>query len=137
MLSLANNGRYPAPDLPPHQRRQKTLKALIAQIEAVARREPVLIIFEDAHWADPSSLAAFEWLVDKIDSPGVVLFVTFRPEPGYSNRQRWMARSTAAKGQTTSLIAVEVLQDLDSQTCIPAHPAHQNLDRRVPVLYLR
>ena len=49
----ANDGRYPALDLPPPQRRQKTLQALIAQIEALTRSAPVLMIFEDAHWTDP------------------------------------------------------------------------------------
>ena len=56
MLSLPNDGRYPALDLAPRQRRQKTLQALITQIEALARSKPVLMIFEDAHWIDPTSL---------------------------------------------------------------------------------
>ena len=69
MLSLPNDGRYPALNLAPQQRRQKTLEALIAQIEAIARETPVLMIFEDAHWADPSSLEVFGRLVDRIDAP--------------------------------------------------------------------
>ena len=68
MLSLPNDGRYPALELAPQQRRQKTLEALIGQIEAISRQTPVLMIFEDAHWADPSSLEVFGRLVDKIDS---------------------------------------------------------------------
>ena len=47
---------------------------------ALARETPVLMIFEDAHWADPSSLEVFGRLVDKIDALRVLLFVTFRPE---------------------------------------------------------
>ena len=80
MLSLPNDGRYPALELAPQQRRQKTLDALIGQIETISRQSPVLMIFEDAHWADPSSLEVFGRLVDKIDSLRVLLFVTFRPE---------------------------------------------------------
>ena len=80
MLSLPNDGRYPALDLAPPQRRQRTLEALIAQIEAIARQTPTLMIFEDAHWADPSSLEAFSQLVDKIQAMRALLFVTFRPE---------------------------------------------------------
>ena len=53
MLSLPNDGRYPALDLIPEQRRQKTLEALTAQMETLSRQQPVLMIFEDAHWADP------------------------------------------------------------------------------------
>ena len=59
MLSLPNDGRYPALELTPQQRRQKTLEALHAQVEMFARKSPVLMIFEDAHWADPTSLEAF------------------------------------------------------------------------------
>jgi class 3 adenylate cyclase len=55
-LSLPNDGRYPALELAPEQRRQKTLEALVSQTEALARQNPVLMIFEDAHWADPTSV---------------------------------------------------------------------------------
>ena len=80
MLSLLNDGRYPALELAPRQRRQKTMEALIGQIETISRQSPVLMIFEDAHWADPSSLELFGRLVDKIEALRVLLFVTFRPE---------------------------------------------------------
>ena len=59
---------------------RRRLDALIGQIETIARQTPVLMIFEDAHWADPSSLEVFGRLVDKIDALRVLLFVTFRPE---------------------------------------------------------
>ena len=55
MLSLANDGRYPVVELTPQQRRQRTLEALTAQIKALTRASPVLMIFEDAHWIDPTS----------------------------------------------------------------------------------
>ncbi len=50
MLSLPNGGRYPALELAPEQRRQRTMEALIAQTEALTRQSPVLMIFEDTHW---------------------------------------------------------------------------------------
>src|SRR5262249_43481404 len=80
MLSLPNEGRYPALDLTPQQRRQKTLEALTAQMETLSRQQPVLMIFEDAHWADPTSLEAFGRVVDRIQRMKVLLLVTFRPE---------------------------------------------------------
>ena len=80
MLSLPNDGRYPALDLAPEQRRQRTMEALIAQIEALTRQTPVLMIFEDAHWTDPTSLELFGRAVDRIASLRVLLVVTFRPE---------------------------------------------------------
>ncbi len=80
MLSLPNGGRYPVLDLAPEQRRQGTMKALIAQTEALTHQTPVLMIFEDAHWTDPTSLELFGRAVDRIASLRVLLIVTFRPE---------------------------------------------------------
>jgi predicted ATPase len=80
MLSLPNDGRYPALDLTPELRRQRTLEALIAQMEALTRQNPVLMIFEDAHWTDPTSLELFGRAVNRIASLRVLLIVTFRPE---------------------------------------------------------
>ena len=58
MLSLPNDGRYPTLELTPQQRRQKTLEALTAQLEALSRTTPVLMVFEDVQWIDPTSLDA-------------------------------------------------------------------------------
>ena len=80
MLSLPNDGRYPALDLAPQQRRQKTLEALTAQLAGLASQQPVLMIFEDAHWTDPTSLEAFGRAVDRIKTLPALLIVTFRPE---------------------------------------------------------
>jgi DNA-binding winged helix-turn-helix (wHTH) protein/predicted ATPase len=80
MLSLPNDGRYPARELTPEQRRQGTLDALISQMQALARQNPVLMIFEDAHWTDPTSLEAFGRLVDRIAALRMLLIVTSRPE---------------------------------------------------------
>jgi DNA-binding winged helix-turn-helix (wHTH) protein len=49
MLSLPNDGRYPSLELPPPERRQRTLEALLSQVAAFSRQHPVLMIFEDAH----------------------------------------------------------------------------------------
>ena len=66
LLSLPNDGRYPALELTPQQRRQKTMEALGSQMEALTQQNPVLMIFEDAHWIDPTSLEAFGRAVDRI-----------------------------------------------------------------------
>jgi class 3 adenylate cyclase/predicted ATPase len=80
MLSLPNDGRYPTLELTPQQRRQKTLQALTTQMETLSRQKPVLMVFEDAQWADPTSLEAFGRVVDRIRTLRVLLLVTFRPE---------------------------------------------------------
>ena len=80
MLSLPNDGRYPALELTPQRRRQRTLAALVAQMQALARQKPVLLIFEDAHWTDPTSLEVFGRIIDGISILRVLLIVTSRPE---------------------------------------------------------
>src|ERR1700689_538226 len=90
MLSLPNDGRYPALDLTAPQRRQRTLEALVWQMEALTRQTPVLMIFEDAHWTDPTSLEAFGRTVDRIKTLPVLLIATFRPEfnPPWAGQSR-------------------------------------------------
>ena len=80
MLSLPNDGRYPALDLAPEERRQRTQEALTAQLAGLTRQRPVLMIVEDAHWVDPTSLEVFGRTVDQIKTLPVLLIVTFRPE---------------------------------------------------------
>jgi class 3 adenylate cyclase/predicted ATPase len=104
MLSLSNDGRHPALSVDPQQRRQKTIEALIVQIEAISRQTPVLMILEDAHWADPSSLEVFGRLVDKIGSLRVLLLVTFRPEFA----EPWAGRRHVTALTLTRLSAREI-----------------------------
>jgi predicted ATPase/class 3 adenylate cyclase len=80
MLSLPNDARYPTVELTPQQRRQKTLEALTVQIEALSRSNPALMIFEDVHWIDPTSLEMLGRTVDRIRNLCVLLIVTFRPD---------------------------------------------------------
>jgi class 3 adenylate cyclase/predicted ATPase len=80
MLSLPNDGRYPALELAPQQRRQRTLEALTTQLVALASRQPVLMIFEDTHWIDPTSLEALGRTVDRIKTLPALLIITFRAE---------------------------------------------------------
>ena len=88
MLSLPNDGRYPTLALDPQQRRQKTLGAITAQVETWAQAKPVLMIFEDVHWIDPTSLEAVGRTMDRLRTLGVLLIVTYRPafEPPWLGR---------------------------------------------------
>jgi predicted ATPase len=80
MLSLPNDGRYPTIELTPEQRRKRTLEALVSQLGALTQKSPVLMIFEDVHWTDPTSLEVFGLIIDRVRSIRVLLLVTFRPE---------------------------------------------------------
>jgi class 3 adenylate cyclase len=80
LLSLPNNARYPKLDLTSQQRREHTFRALASQIGSLAEQRPVLMIFEDVHWIDPTSLEALSRGIDRIKSVGVLLIITHRSE---------------------------------------------------------
>ena len=119
MLSLPNDGRYPALDLAPQQRRQKTLEALTAQMEALSQSNPVLMIFEDAHWVDPTSLEAFGRAVDRIRTLGVLLIVTYRPE----FEPPWIGRPHVTALNINRLGEREIVAMIDGVTGNKALPA--------------
>src|SRR6516162_6820848 len=66
MLSLSGGERFPPLDLSPQRRKERTLAALLRQLQALARRQPVLMIFEDLHWIDPTSRELLDLTVEKI-----------------------------------------------------------------------
>jgi len=80
LLSVPLDGRYPAVNLTPQRRKEKTFEALRRQLAGLARRQPVLMIFEDLHWADPSSRELLDLTVEEIARLPVLLVATFRPE---------------------------------------------------------
>ena len=80
MLSLPNDGRYPVLDLTPQQRRQRTMDALVRQVEILSGLGPLLVVFEDAHWADPTSLELIGRLTSHIARHRVLMVISFRPE---------------------------------------------------------
>jgi predicted ATPase/class 3 adenylate cyclase len=80
LLSIPTGGRYPSLAISPQRHKEKTLEALVAQLEGLATRHPVLMLFEDAHWIDPTSLELLDLIVERAQGLSVLLVVTFRPE---------------------------------------------------------
>jgi class 3 adenylate cyclase/tetratricopeptide (TPR) repeat protein len=80
LLSIQYEHRDSRPDLTPRRLREKTMDALLHQAELLASRRPVLMVFEDVHWIDPSSLDLLGLTIQRIGSLPVLLIVTFRPE---------------------------------------------------------
>jgi class 3 adenylate cyclase/tetratricopeptide (TPR) repeat protein len=80
LLSLPGSERHPPPNLSPQRKKDQTLEALICQLEGLARRRPVVMVFEDAHWMDPTSRELLDLTVERVRSLPVLLIVTFRPE---------------------------------------------------------
>jgi class 3 adenylate cyclase len=89
LLSLPAADRYPKLDLGPELRRKRTIDAMMRRLETMAREQPVLAIFEDVHWIDPTSLDVLSRMIDRIRDLPVLLLVTFRSEfarPGPDSR---------------------------------------------------
>jgi class 3 adenylate cyclase len=80
LLSLPTGDRYAPLNLIPQKQKEKTLQALVAQVEGLAARQPVLMLFEDAQWSDPTSLELYDLIIDRVPALRVLLIVTFRPE---------------------------------------------------------
>ena len=80
LLSVPTAGRCPAIADSPERQRELTLRALQAQITGLARANPVLILFEDLHWADPSTLSLIHQLALNVGQARVMLLATSRPE---------------------------------------------------------
>src|SRR6202043_2748116 len=67
-------------NLSPQRKREKLFEAMLNQLEAEARRRPVLMVFEDAHWIDPTLREFLDLTVDRVRHLPVLLAITFRPE---------------------------------------------------------
>jgi len=80
LMSLPASERHPLPNLSPQRKKERTLEALIRQLEGLAHRQPVLVVFEDAHWIDPTSRELLDLAVERVRNLPVLLVVTFRPE---------------------------------------------------------
>ena len=80
LLSIPTGDHYPALNLTPHKRKEKTLRAQLAQVEGLASHQPVMMVFEDIHWSDPTTLELLDLLIDRVPTLRVLVIITFRPE---------------------------------------------------------
>jgi class 3 adenylate cyclase/predicted ATPase len=80
LMLLPASERHPLPNLSPQRKKERTLEALIRQLEGLARQQPVVMVFEDAHWIDPTSRELLDLTVERVRNLPVLVIVTFRPE---------------------------------------------------------
>ena len=79
MLSLPNP-KLSSTDFSPQRKKEKTLEVLLHQLRVLVRNRPVVIVFEDLHWIDPTSRELLDLVVEGIRQLPVLLLLTFRPE---------------------------------------------------------
>ncbi len=109
LLSLPAASRYPLPPSTPQRRKEKTFAALLRQMEALARQKPLLIVFEDLHWIDPSSRELLDRMIERLASLRILLLATFRPEfaPPWSGLPQVTAMTIARLDRRTGAAMVE------------------------------
>jgi class 3 adenylate cyclase/predicted ATPase len=79
---------YPSLNLSPQRQRQKTLETIVAILQELAERHPVLFILEDLHWTDPSTLELLGLLLDQTPTASMLVLLTCRPhfQPAWHHR---------------------------------------------------
>jgi class 3 adenylate cyclase/predicted ATPase len=79
LLGIESEGDFPPLDFTPHQQRARTLETLTNYLLGLARRRPVLVLLEDLHWIDPTSLELVEELLKRMEQTRLLLMLTSRP----------------------------------------------------------
>lgn len=106
---LAPAGRYPPLELSPRQKKERTFQVLIDQLAGLAAREPVLALYEDMHWADPTTLELLGRVVERVQRLPVLAVVTFRPEfiPPWTRHGHVTAFSLARLGRRQGAVMID------------------------------
>jgi class 3 adenylate cyclase/predicted ATPase len=80
LLSIPANDRYPLPELTPQRQKELTLEALVDQLDRLSAAQPVLLIYEDVHWIDPTTQELLGLTIERVQHLQVLALITCRPE---------------------------------------------------------
>ena len=80
LLGLPTGERYSLPELTPQRQKQRTLEVLVDQLDGLTAAQPVLLVYEDVHWIDPTTQELLGLAIERIQRLPVLLVITFRPE---------------------------------------------------------
>jgi predicted ATPase len=123
LLSIPTGERYPPLALSAAQQRRLTLAALLDQLEALARQKPVLMLFEDVHWADATSLEVLDLTVERVRALPVLAIFTFRPE--YEAPWTGLSHVTSIALDRLAPVEVETLAEHVAGRPLPAEVTAQ------------
>jgi predicted ATPase len=129
LLSVPFETRYSALDLTPQRKREKTFEALLRQLAGLTSRQTVLMIFEDLHWADPTSRELLALTIAQIERMPVLLLATFRPEfqPPWNDQPHVAAVSLRRLGQEESSQLVRDI--IGSAPALPSEVVEEIVER--------
>lgn len=124
LLSLPAADRYGPIDLEPRQIKEATLEVLLAQLAGLARRRPVLIVFEDLHWIDPTTHELLDTLIEQVPALPTLVICTLRPD--YTSP--WVGHprvTTLSLGRFDGPQSAEVVASISGGYGLPAQVADQ------------
>ncbi len=109
LLGIPIGDRYPPLNLSPQRQKQRTLEVLIEQLAGLARQRPVVELYEDVHWIDPSTLELLDLLIERVRSLAALVVVTYRPEfsPPWSGRSHVTALTMNRLGRRQGAAMVD------------------------------
>ncbi len=118
LLSIPTDDRFPPLNLTPQEQKQKTLHALVGLFEGLAARRPVLFVFEDAHWIDPTTRDEMDLLLDRTAGLRGLVVITHRPD--FEARWTGHAHSTVlALNRLSRKAGVELIDSLTGGLSLP------------------
>ena len=128
LLSIPTGELYPLPNLTPQKRKEKTLQVQVAQAEGLAARQPLLMLWEDIHWSDPTTLESLDLLIDRAATMRVLMILTFRPE----FTPPWVGRphvTLLSLNRLPPRHRVEMIAHVTGGKTLPTEIADQIIDR--------
>jgi class 3 adenylate cyclase/predicted ATPase len=120
--------RYPPVLLSPPVKKQRTLEALLRQLQCLSQQAPVLVVFEDAHWIDPTSLELLHLTIERISNLPVLMLVTFRPEfePPWTGQPHVMS---LALGRLNRRDTVDLIEQVAGNSTLPVDIVQEIVER--------
>ena len=128
LLAIPTGDRYPPLTLTAQKRKEKTLQALLIQVEGLAATQPLLVIYEDVHWSDPTTLESLDLLIGWLATLDILVIITFRPEFSAP----WIGRSHVTKLNLSRLPrrqCAELIAHVTGGKALPKEITDQIVDR--------
>jgi DNA-binding winged helix-turn-helix (wHTH) protein/tetratricopeptide (TPR) repeat protein len=128
LLAVGTDSRYSKPELTPERRKEQIFESLLAYLEGFASAKPLLIVVEDLHWADPTSLELLDFIVERAARLRLLLVATFRPEfePLWSGRSQ---TTTITLGRLRERQCAEIVANITRDVSLPRSIVDDIVDR--------
>ncbi|MQW65380.1 AAA family ATPase [Sinorhizobium meliloti] len=124
LLSVPADDRYQPLELSPHRQKKRMLEVLVDQLIGLAARQPVLVVYEDVHWADPTSLELLDLVANRVQDSPVLVLITFRTEflPPWT---RYPHVTVLTLGRLSRRQAAEMVDRLTGRRVLPTEVLDQ------------